>query len=61
MKISSVGEMRAMDRQAIEKFGISEEILMENAGRAAFEILSGEWGVAGRRYRPLLRGREQRR
>ncbi len=50
MKISSVGEMRAMDRQAIEKFGIPEEILMENAGRAAFEILSGEWGVAGRRY-----------
>ena len=39
-----------MDRQAIEKFGISEEILMENAGRAAFEILSREWGVAGRRY-----------
>ncbi|MCX5837819.1 MAG: NAD(P)H-hydrate epimerase, partial [Deltaproteobacteria bacterium] len=50
MKISNVGEMKAMDRQAIEQFGIPEEILMENAGRAAFEILSGEWGVAGRRY-----------
>jgi NAD(P)H-hydrate epimerase len=50
MKISSVGEMRAMDRRAVEKFGISEEILMENAGRAAFEVLSREWGVAGRRY-----------
>lgn len=50
MKVSSVSEMRAMDRQAIEEFGIPEAILMENAGRAAFEILSREWGVAGRRY-----------
>jgi len=50
MKISSVGEMRAMDRQAIEKFGISEEILMENAGQASFQVLSREFGVAGRRY-----------
>ena len=50
MKVSSVGEMRAMDRQAIEGLGIPEAILMENAGRAAFEILSREWGVPGRRY-----------
>ena len=50
MKVSSVGEMRAMDRRAIEQFGIPEELLMENAGRAAFEVLSSEWGVAGRRY-----------
>jgi hydroxyethylthiazole kinase-like uncharacterized protein yjeF len=50
MKVSSVDEMRAMDRRAVEKFGISEEILMENAGRAAYEVLSREWGVAGRRY-----------
>lgn len=50
MKVSSVDEMRAMDRRAIEGLGIPEEILMENAGRAAFEILSREFGVAGRRY-----------
>ncbi len=50
MKVSSVDEMRAMDRRAVEKFGIPEEILMENAGRAAFEVLSREFGVAGRRY-----------
>lgn len=50
MKVSSVNEMRAMDRRAIEEFGISEELLMENAGRAAYEILSREWGVTGRRY-----------
>lgn len=51
MKISSVDEMRAMDRKAIEELGISEEILMENAGRAAFAILRrAGGGVAGRRY-----------
>lgn len=50
MKVSSVSQMREMDRRAVEAFGISEEILMENAGRAAFGILSREWGVAGKRY-----------
>jgi len=51
MKISSVDKMRAMDRKAIEELGISEEILMENAGRAAFGVLRRACGeVAGRRY-----------
>jgi len=39
MKIASVEEMRSMDRQAMEKFGISEEILMENAALAAIRLL----------------------
>jgi len=34
MKISTVSEMRALDRRAIEAFGIREELLMENAGEA---------------------------
>ena len=42
--------MRAMDRRAIEEFGIPDEILMENAGRSAFGVLSQEWGVARKRY-----------
>jgi NAD(P)H-hydrate epimerase len=50
MKISSVAEMRAMDREAIERFGIPDQILMENAGLAAFGVLSREWGVQGKRY-----------
>ncbi len=50
MKISGVAEMRAMDLRAAREFGISEEVLMENAGRAAFEILSDGWGAAGRRF-----------
>ncbi len=50
MKISSVAQMRAMDRNAIEQFGIPDQILMENAGRASFGVLAREWGVKGKRY-----------
>lgn len=50
MKIANVEQSRAMDHRAIEQFGISEEILMENAGRSACEVISREWGIAGRRY-----------
>ena len=50
MKVSSVEQMRSMDRRAVEELGISEELLMENAGRASFEVLSREFGCAGRRY-----------
>ncbi len=50
MKVSSVKQMRAMDRQAGKKLGVSEEILMENAGQASYGVLSREWGGAGRRY-----------
>jgi hydroxyethylthiazole kinase-like uncharacterized protein yjeF len=49
MKVSSVEQMRAMDRRAIEELGISEELLMENAGLAAFQVLSREIGCAGKR------------
>jgi hydroxyethylthiazole kinase-like uncharacterized protein yjeF len=49
MKISRVSEMRAMDRMAIETFGISPELLMENAGHAAYFALRSEFGI-GQRY-----------
>lgn len=50
MKISSVDEMRAIDREAIERFGISAPLLMENAGGAAYAVLAREFGVAGKRF-----------
>ncbi|MHB8091038.1 MAG: NAD(P)H-hydrate dehydratase [Syntrophales bacterium] len=50
MKISNVAQMQAMDRDAVEKFGISDQVLMENAGLASFGALSREWGVKGKRY-----------
>ena len=50
MKVSSVAEMRALDREAIEGFGIPEELLMENAGEAACAVLRREVGVAGKSF-----------
>ena len=39
MKISSVAEMRTLDRTAIEAYGIKEELLMENAGEATYFVI----------------------
>ena len=50
MKVSSVAEMRALDREAIEGFGIAEELLMENAGEAACTVLGREIGLAGKSF-----------
>jgi hydroxyethylthiazole kinase-like uncharacterized protein yjeF len=50
MKIATVEEMRAMDRYAIEKLGIAEEILMENAGIAAISVLNNKVGIKGRKF-----------
>ena len=50
MKVSSVAEMRTLDREAIEGFGIPEALLMENAGEAACAVLRREVGVAGKSF-----------
>ena len=50
MKVSSVAEMRALDREAIEGFGIPEDLLMENAGEAACAVLGRQVGVAGKSF-----------
>jgi ADP-dependent NAD(P)H-hydrate dehydratase / NAD(P)H-hydrate epimerase len=50
MKIASVDQMRSMDRYATEKLGIAEEILMENAGHAAINVLQNKIGVKGRKF-----------
>lgn len=49
MKVSSVAEMRALDRNAIEGFGIPEDLLMENAGEAACRVLERRVGAAAKR------------
>jgi NAD(P)H-hydrate repair Nnr-like enzyme with NAD(P)H-hydrate epimerase domain len=33
MKVSTVSQMRELDRKAIEDFGIAAEFLMEHAGQ----------------------------
>ena len=50
MKVSSVGEMRAMDKAAMETYGIVESLLMENAGLAAYSVLYKELGVKGKTF-----------
>lgn len=50
MKISSVAEMRELDRTAIETYGIKEELLMENAGDALYFVILRKMEIAGRRF-----------
>lgn len=50
MKISSVSEMRGLDKTAIEVFGIKEELLMENAGEATYFVIQKEFGITGKNF-----------
>ena len=44
MKISRVEEMRNMDQEAIRRYGISDELLMENAGMATYQVIEKNYG-----------------
>jgi hydroxyethylthiazole kinase-like uncharacterized protein yjeF len=50
MKVSRVREMRAMDQAAITQFGISDELLMENAGHAAYFAMRSEFTIQDQRF-----------
>ena len=50
MKVSRVAEMRNLDRRATDDFGITQELLMENAGEAAYFVILKEFGVKGKRF-----------
>ncbi len=50
MKLTTVAEMRNIDKRAIEEIGIPEVVLMENAAREVYSTLAGLInGVAGKR------------
>lgn len=50
MKISRVEEMRNLDQNAVEKYGIIEELLMENAGNAAYFVILKEFGIKRKKF-----------
>ena len=53
MKISSVSQMRNMDRRAIEEFGIPDAILMENAGNAVSTVILKTYQAMGADFSTL--------
>lgn len=50
MKIAHVLEMRQLDKQASEQYGIAEELLMENAGEAAYFTILKNSGIQGKKF-----------
>jgi len=50
MKISRIVEMGELDRRASEEYGIVEELLMENAGEAAYFAILSELGIRGQKF-----------
>lgn len=45
MKVARVIEMQNMDKEAVKKYGISEELLMENAGQAVYNIIAKYFNI----------------
>ncbi len=50
MKICNVNEMRDLDHRAIKEYGITQEILMENAGQASYFTILQEFGIKNRNF-----------
>ncbi len=50
MKVARVDEMQDLDRRAAEEFGISADLLMENAGQAVYFVMLQELGIKGNKF-----------
>ena len=56
MKVSTVEEMRDLDKGAVERYGIPDLLLMENAGGAVYEVIRRRYGIEGKRFALLCGG-----
>jgi ADP-dependent NAD(P)H-hydrate dehydratase / NAD(P)H-hydrate epimerase len=50
MKVAKVDEMQDLDKRATAEFGISQELLMENAGQAVYSVISQELGIKNNKF-----------
>lgn len=50
MRIATVEQMRKMDQRAISEFEIPDQILMENAGLASYEIIKQHFNLKENRF-----------
>ena len=50
MKVAKVDEMKDLDRRATEEFGISQDLLMENAGQAVYFVMLQEFGIENNKF-----------
>jgi NAD(P)H-hydrate epimerase len=50
MKVSRIEEMRNLDKRATEEFGIPQELLMKNAGEAAYSVILKEFGIKNHKF-----------
>jgi len=48
--VSTVRQMRELDRRAMEEYGIPDDLLMENAGQAVYYVILERTGVKGGRF-----------
>lgn len=56
MKVAKVDQMKVLDKRATAEFGISEDLLMENAGQAVYFVMLQELGIRNNRFVVLCGG-----
>ncbi len=50
MRVSSVQQMRDLDKNAIARYGITQEMLMENAGQAVYFTILRQMGMEHKKF-----------